>query len=106
MADLPILTDENFESEVKKHEGVTVVDFFGEWCPPCKVFAPTFASFAAAHPEVKCVKAEVGGAPGAASELGIMAVPTIFFFKDGRPAESLTGAVSQDVLETTLKKVG
>lgn len=106
MADLPILTDENFEKEVKGHKGVAVVDFFGEWCPPCKTFAPAFASFAAAHPEAKCVKAEVGGAPGAASEFGVLSVPTIIFFKDGGPAETLIGAVSQDVLEETLKKVG
>ena len=105
MADLTMLTDENFASEIKKHKGVAVVDFFGEWCGPCKVFAPTFEAFAAAHPEVKCAKAEVGGAPGAASELGIMAVPTIAFFKDGKPAGTLTGAVAQDALEDELKKL-
>ena len=106
MADLPILTDENFASEVKNHTGVAIVDFFGEWCGPCKAFAPVFEAFAAAHPEVKCAKAEVGGVSGAASELGIMAVPTIVFFKDGKPAETLQGAVAQDALEETLAKVG
>jgi len=106
MADFPILTDENFASEVKDHKGVAVVDFFGEWCPPCKVFAPVFKAFAAAHPEVKCVKAEVGGVPGTASELGIMAVPTTVFFKDGAPAGALQGAVNQDTLEEALAKVG
>ena len=106
MADLPILTDENFAGEVKSHKGVAIVDFFGEWCGPCKAFAPVFEAFAAAHPEVKCVKAEVGGVPGAASELGIMAVPTIVFFKDGTPAETLQGAVGAPALEEALAKVG
>jgi thioredoxin 1 len=87
------LTDESFESEIVKHDGVAVVDFFGSWCGPCKAFAPTFAEFAGEVPEgVKVAKADVDKCQQAAASAGVMSVPTIAFFKGGEIVEKLVGA--------------
>jgi thioredoxin 1 len=93
------LTDENFESEILKHDGVAVVDFFATWCGPCKAFEPTFAEFAADAPEgVKVARADVDKCPNAAGSNGIMSVPTIAFFKGGQAAERLIGVQSKAAL--------
>jgi thioredoxin 1 len=93
------LTDQNFESEITKHEGVAVVDFFTNWCAPCKVFAPTLAEFAAEAPEgVKVGRADVDKCPQAAGAHGVMSVPTIAFFKGGEMVDRLVGVQSKDVL--------
>ncbi|MHC4914679.1 MAG: thioredoxin [Planctomycetota bacterium] len=93
------LTDDNFESEILKHDGVAVVDFFATWCGPCKAFAPTFAEFAAEAPEsVKVAKADVDKCPTAAGSNGVMSVPTIAFFKGGAVVDKLIGAQSKAAL--------
>ena len=98
------LTDENFESEILKHDGVAVVDFHANWCGPCKAFAPTFAEFAAEAPEgVKVGKADVDQCPQTAAANGVMSVPTIAFFKGGELVDKLVGAQSKSAL---LEKVG
>ena len=93
------LTDETFESEILKHDGVAVVDFFATWCGPCKAFEPTFAEFAADAPEgVKVARADVDKCPNAAGSNGIMSVPTIAFFKGGELVDKLVGAQSKSAL--------
>ncbi len=93
------LTDENFESEILKHDGVAVVDFHATWCGPCKAFAPTFAEFASEAPEgVKAGKADVDQCPQTAAANGVMSVPTIAFFKGGELVDKLVGAQSKSAL--------
>jgi len=87
------LTDESFDAEVLKFDGVAVVDFFGTWCGPCKAFAPAFAEFASEAPEgVKVGKADVDQCQQAAAANGIMSVPTVAFYKGGELVEKLVGA--------------
>ena len=98
------LTDENFESEILKHDGIAVVDFHASWCGPCKAFAPTFAEFAAEAAEgVKVGKADVDQCTQTAASNGVMSVPTIAFFKGGELVDKLVGAQSKSAL---LEKVG
>ncbi len=93
------LTDDNFESEILKHDGVAVVDFYGEWCGPCKAFAPTLAEFASEAPEgVKVGKADVDKCPQSAAANGVMSVPTVAFFKGGEMVDKLVGQQSKATL--------
>ena len=99
MAEEIQLSDDNFESEVLKYEGVVVIDFSAEWCGPCKAFAPVFAEFAGEAPEgVKACKADVDKCPNVAAQNGIMSVPTIAFFKNGAVADKLVGAQPKSAL--------
>jgi thioredoxin 1 len=93
------LSDQNFEAEVLKHDGVAVVDFFGAWCGPCKAFEPTYAEFATEAPEgVKVGRADVDKCPNAAAANGVMSVPTVAFFKGGEMVDKLVGAQSKSAL--------
>ena len=97
------LSDENFEQQILKHQGVAVVDFFATWCGPCKAFAPAFREFAAEAPEGVVVgKADVDQCPQTAAQHGIMSVPTIAFFKDGEVVGKLIGVQDK---ATLLKKI-
>jgi len=98
------LSDENFEQQILKHQGVAVVDFFATWCGPCKAFAPAFREFAAEAPEGVVVgKADVDQCPQTAAQHGIMSVPTIAFFKDGEVVDRLVGAQRKAALLDKVK---
>lgn len=99
MAEEIELTDESFESEILKHDGVAVVDFYGEWCGPCKAFEPTFAEFAGEAPAgVKVARADVDKCARSAADNEVMSVPTIAFFKGGEMVDKLVGAQSKAAL--------
>jgi len=99
MAEEIELTDENFEAEILKHQGLAVVDFFATWCGPCKTFAPVFAEFAAEAPEgVKVGTADVDKCAGVAGQNGVMSVPTVAIFKNGEMVERMVGAQSKSTL--------
>ena len=99
MAEEIELTDESFEAEILKHDGVAVVDFSADWCGPCKAFAPTFAEFAAEAPAgVKVARADVDKCAQSAAANGVMSVPTIAFFRGGEMADKLVGIQTKAAL--------
>jgi len=93
------LTDDNFKSEITDHKGVALVDFWAEWCGPCKMMGPIFeqASQEGAG-KAKFGKLNVDSAQKTASEYGIMSIPTIVVFKDGQKVDQLTGVQDKDTL--------
>ena len=90
------VSDGTFEDEVLKSSEPVLVDFFAEWCGPCKAMAPALDEIAAEmQGKVKVVKVDVDKSPAITGEYGIRAMPTLILFKDGKVAAQHTGAMVQ-----------
>lgn len=76
------VNDDNFVKEVLESDRPVLIDFYADWCGPCKAFAPTLDKYADQHPEVKVVKINVDDSPGASQ--GIQSIPTLALVKDGK----------------------
>lgn len=100
------VTDNNFEEEVRKSSTPVLVDFYADWCGPCKMMAPLVAQLAEAY-EGKCKigKCNVDENQELAREFRVMSIPTFIFFKDGKAVETVIGAVSKNELEAKIKQV-
>ncbi len=103
MAEIKI-TSANFEAEVLKSELPVLVDFWAAWCGPCRMLAPAVAQIAAEYDgKVKVGKVNVDEEPELAQRFGIMSIPTVLAFKDGKKTASSIGLVPKDKLLALLK---
>jgi thioredoxin 1 len=94
------VSDANFEAEVLKSTQPVVVDFWAEWCGPCKMIAPALEEIAGSLGEkVKIVKLNVDENPNTASKYGIMSIPTLMMFKNGEMSSRQVGAAPKQKLE-------
>ena len=84
-------TTGNFVNEVLEAKGTVLVDFWATWCGPCRMQAPILEAFAGEHPEVKVGKVNVDENPELAEKFGIMSIPTLLVFKDGKLVKSPVG---------------
>ena len=93
MAEISDVTDATFESEVLKSATPVLVDFWAEWCGPCKAIAPIIKEIADDNGEkLKVVKINIDESPQTPGTYGIRSIPTILMFKDGQVVSQLTGA--------------
>jgi len=87
------VTDATFEADVLQSSEPVVVDFWAEWCGPCKAIGPSLEEIATEmHGKVKIVKMNVDENPGVPGSLGIRSIPTLILFKDGKAASQKVGA--------------
>jgi len=94
------VSDSNFEAEVLKSTQPVVVDFWAEWCGPCRMIAPALEEIAGSmNGKVKIVKLNVDESPVTAQKYGIMSIPTLMVFKNGEPASRQVGAAPKQKLE-------
>ena len=94
------VSDATFETEVLKASGPVVVDFWAEWCGPCRMIAPALEEIAGAMGEkVKIVKLNVDENPNVAQKYGIMSIPTLMIFKNGEMASRQVGAAPKAKLQ-------
>jgi thioredoxin 1 len=94
------VSDATFESEVLKASEPVVVDFWAEWCGPCRMIAPALEEIAGTMAgKVKVVKLNVDENPGTATKYGIMSIPTLMIFKNGQLSSRQIGAVPKQKLE-------
>lgn len=86
------VTDESFEDEVLESDLPTLVDFWAEWCGPCRMIAPVIEEIARDYNDrLKVVKMDVDANRGTPARMGIMGIPTLILFKDGKEVERLVG---------------
>ena len=94
------VSDSTFDSEVLKANEPVVVDFWAEWCGPCKMIAPALEEIAGVlGDKVKIVKLNVDENPATAQKYGIMSIPTLMLFKNGELASRQVGAAPRQKLE-------
>lgn len=101
------LTDQNFKEEVLKSKTLILVDFYTDWCPPCKMMAPVIEKIAEDFKDkIKIGKLNTDQNFSTASLYRIEAIPTLIFFKDGQIIDKIIGMVSYKVLEEKIKEHG
>lgn len=92
------LTSENFETEVLKSQLPVLVDFWADWCGPCKMMIPVVDEIAEENDDIKVGKVNVDEQPELVSKYGVMSIPTLIAFKDGEIIKKEIGAVSKSVV--------
>jgi len=94
------VSDDNFEAEVLNSSEPVLVDFWADWCGPCKAMAPALDEVAAEMAgKVKVVKVNLDDGPNSSAKYGVRAVPTLMVFKNGELADTRTGALPKSSLE-------
>jgi len=97
------VTDTSFESDVLKSDIPVLVDYWAEWCGPCKMIAPLLDDAAKSYQgRVTIAKLNVDDNPDTAAKFGIRGIPTLMIFKDGKPAATKVGAMSKSQLTAFL----
>lgn len=98
------LTMETFEPTVTA-DGITIVDFWAEWCGPCRMFAPVFEQAAAENPDMVFAKVDTEAEQQLAGALRIMSIPTLMIFRDGIQLFSQPGALPKSALDDLIRQV-
>lgn len=100
MADVKDVTDSSFEADVLNSDKPVLVDFWAEWCGPCRMLSPVLEELAEDHQEsLSVVKVNVDENPAIAAKYGITSIPAVFGFKDGEHVLSSIGAKPKQALE-------
>ncbi|NPB02997.1 MAG: thioredoxin [Thermotogae bacterium] len=92
-----------FWEELK--EGTVVVDLWADWCRPCKAIEPYLRELAKNYPQVKFLRLNTDEYPEVPMELGVVSIPTILFFRDGKEVKRIVGAKPKHVYQRTLQEV-
>ena len=106
MAEVIDVTDQNFEAEVLQSDKPAIIDFWAEWCQPCRAIAPIVKELAEKYgDQVKIVKMDIEANPGTPGKYGVRAIPTILAFRSGQVVEQLQGARPKADFEEMVKKL-
>lgn len=98
------LTDNNFEQEVLNNKGTVLVDFWAEWCGPCRALGPKLEELASElSGQVKIMKLNVDENRESAAKYGVRSIPMMLIFKDGQPVEQMIGNLPKEDIESKLK---
>ena len=100
------ITDQAFEQEVVKANKPALVDFWAAWCGPCKMLSPIVEEVAKTHQnQFNFFKVNVDDNPQVAANFQIMSIPTLIFFKGGRPIDKIIGLVSKEEITRRLEAI-
>lgn len=98
------LTEKNFEDTLKKG-GILLIDFWADWCGPCKAFAPTFEKAAEKHADITFAKVDTEAQKGLAQAFEIRGIPTLAIFRDGILLGQNAGALPAEAFEKVIEQV-
>ena len=100
------VTDSTFDAEVVEAETPVIVDFWAEWCGPCKMIAPIVEELAEEYDgQVRFTKLNIDENPEVSMKYGIRSIPTLLLFKDGKPVEQIIGAVPKREIKKRVEAV-
>ena len=109
MADSPNLvtiTDDNFQEQIEDFDGLAMVDFWAEWCGPCRIIAPFVAELADDYADrVRVGKLDVDANMSTSMRFGVRSIPTILFFRGGQHVDTVIGAVPKAQLEEKIARL-
>lgn len=86
------VTKENFENEILKADKTVLLDFYADWCGPCRMVSPIVDEIAEEHPEFKVGKVNVDEQPELAAQFGVMSIPSLFVMRNGEIVQQSLGA--------------
>ena len=90
------VTDSTFQAEVEQHPGLVVVDFWAEWCGPCRAISPVLEQLATEYTgRLKVAKVDVDTSQQTAMRFNVRSIPTLMFFKNGTRVDTVIGAMSK-----------
>ena len=102
----PKVTDSTFDSDVIKSNVPVLVDFWAEWCGPCRMLAPVLEEVAPGYEgKLKIVKLNVDENPDAGARYGVMSIPTMIIFKGGKEIDRVVGAVSKNEVQNRINRI-
>lgn len=93
------VSNENFESEVLKSDKTVLIDFYADWCGPCKMLSPIVEQFAKEHSDIKVVKINIDDNQDLAVKYGVVSIPTLIVIKNGEESNRIVGLVSKSEIE-------
>ena len=106
MAEVLEVTDQTFESEVVQSQTPTIIDFWAEWCAPCRAIAPIIGDLAERYAgQVKVVKMNIDENPNTPAKYGVRAIPTVLAFSGGQVVQQMQGARPKSAFEEMVQKL-